>query len=94
MNVKVLDIQVPAEASDPNASFPVLVLVEIEGASSWFTFKLEPFSIPGTSARIVQADPAMYDRLPTRHRVVHHVCQLVGRAARNGSVNLPQLIAA
>jgi len=92
--IRVLDIEVPAAAADTAAEFEVRVLVDADGQQEWFGFRASPLGMPGSDARVVEADGAFLDRYRGHGKVVHHIRRLVGQAVARGSVHLPQLIAA
>jgi hypothetical protein len=94
MNVKVLDIQLPAAAVDPAASFVASVHMDIDAKSEWFNFTVSPLGMPGSDTRIIEAELPFLDRFRGHQKVIHHVRRLVGQAVHVGGVHLPQLIAA
>lgn len=94
MNVSVLNIQVPTEASNPDVVVNVKVLLSIDGEESWFDFTVRPFPLLNDVRRLVQPDRQLYNRFRSQQTTVHRVCKLVGRAVEHGGVHLPQRVAA
>ena len=94
MSVTVVDNELPPEAADPSVKVVARVLLSIDGSEEWFEFTLKPFPVGAETHRLVQPDPALFDRFRNQHTTVHRVSKLIGRAARTGDVHLPQRVAA
>ena len=94
MNIHVLAIRLPPEASDLGASFEAQVQLEIDSEQVWFSFSVVPLKMPGASIRIIEAESALIERFRHHQKAIHHVRRIVGQAVEHGQVHLPQLIAA
>ena len=91
--ITVLDIQV-VESPKPTDLVRARVLLEVHGATTWYSFEVVSLGMPGADLRLIQADPEMVEQFRDRQIVIHQVRRLVGQAVQRGSVHLPQLIAA
>lgn len=94
MNIRVLSIELPAVASEPEARFDVRVELDLGGESHWFTFHVSPLGMPGSRSRVIEAGRDFRERFREQRKTDRHVRRLVGQAVRHGKVHLPQLIAA
>lgn len=92
MNVQVLDIQVSKPSADGLGT--ARVLLQIADESGWFDFTIKPLADFGPHAEMVSASTALYEKLAPDQQTVHRICSVVGQASREGSVQLPLLVAA
>ena len=93
MTVHVVAIHVPARRDPSQGPYAVIADLEVDAVES-YEFKVTPLGYPGEDLSVVSSERSFVDRFRDTLSVTWDVERLIGLAIQQGSVHLPQVIAA
>jgi hypothetical protein len=94
VRVTVLSIDIPEGARAGSAAYDAQVLLDVDGQYYRFTVSIRPNFVAEFDASLISACAELVDLFIDDQRALHQICTLVGQAARQDGIHLPQRIAA